>query len=99
MLLGVEQAVEVEARCPLVLGLQNSLSIVQADPSDVLGELAVGSHQILCGGAQPTVGRVNLFDERVVGHRRLPPRLWRLYHRSGLLADLGSHPSRATPRS
>src|SRR5919112_2745480 len=71
MLLGVEQAVDVEGRCPLVLGLQDSLSIVQADPPDVLGELAVGSHQILCGGAQPTVGRVNLLDERVVSHRRL----------------------------
>src|SRR5215208_1648608 len=73
MLLGVEQTLEVETSCPLVLGLQNSLSIVQADPPDVLGELTVGSHQILCGGAQPTVGRVNLFDECVVGHRRLPP--------------------------
>src|SRR5215203_1537693 len=39
MLLGVEQAVEVEVRCPLVLSLQNSLCIVQADPPDVLGEL------------------------------------------------------------
>src|SRR3712207_4500948 len=72
MLIGVEQAVEVEARGPLVLGLQDSLGVVQADPPDVLGELSVGSHQILCGGAQPTVCRVNLLDERVVGHRRLP---------------------------
>src|SRR3712207_5398508 len=72
MLVGVEQAVEVEARSPLVLCLKNGLGVVQADPPDVLGELAVGSHQILCGGAQPTVCRVNLLDERVVGHRRLP---------------------------
>src|SRR5918999_4042254 len=94
MLVGVEQAVEVEARGPLVLGLQDGLGVVQSDPPDVLGELAVGSHQILCGGAQLTVCRVDLLDERVVGHRRLPPRLWPLYHRSGLLTGLGSRPSR-----
>jgi hypothetical protein len=40
MLVGVEQAVEVEARRPPVLGLQDSLCIVQADPPEVLGELA-----------------------------------------------------------
>src|SRR5215217_2278620 len=85
MLLGVEQAVEIEARCPLVLSLQDGLGIVQADPPNILGELAVGSHQFLGGGAKQTVGRVNLFDERVVGHRRFPPRLWRLCHRSGPL--------------
>jgi hypothetical protein len=44
MLIGVEQAVEVEARRPLVLGLQDSLCIVQADPPDILGELAVGAY-------------------------------------------------------
>src|SRR5919112_1203196 len=33
----------------------DSLSIVQADPLDILDELVVGSHQILCGGAQPPV--------------------------------------------
>src|SRR5918994_2827487 len=75
MLLGVEQAVEIEARCPLVLSLQDGLGIVQADPPNILGELAVGSDQFLGGGAKQTVGRVYLFDERVVGHRRLPPRL------------------------
>src|SRR5919199_62228 len=69
MLLGVEQAIEIEARCPLVLCLQDGLGVVQADPPDVLGELAVGSHQILCGGAKPTVGHVNLLDECAVGHR------------------------------
>src|SRR5215212_11220160 len=37
MLLGVEQAVEVEARRPLVPGLQDGLGVVQADPPDVLG--------------------------------------------------------------
>ena len=49
MLLGVEQAVEVEARRPLVLGLEDGLGVVQADPPDVLGELAVGSRQVLRG--------------------------------------------------
>jgi len=44
MILGVEQAVEVEARRSLVLGLQDSLCIVQADPPDILGELAVGAY-------------------------------------------------------
>src|SRR5215217_8220110 len=69
MLLGVEQAVEIEARCPLVLGLQDRLSVIQADPPDVLGQLAVSACQILRGCLKPTVRRVNLLDERVVGHR------------------------------
>jgi hypothetical protein len=37
MLLGVQQAVEVEACCPLVPGLQDGLGVIQADPPDVLG--------------------------------------------------------------
>src|SRR5919107_1932128 len=49
MLVGVEQAVEIEARCPLVLGLQDGLSVIQADPPDVLGQFAVSACQILCG--------------------------------------------------
>ena len=44
MLIGVQQAVEVEARRPLVLGLQDGLCIVQADPPDILGQLAVGAY-------------------------------------------------------
>src|SRR5919107_505513 len=67
MLSGVEQAVEVEAGRPLVLGLQDSLCIVQADPPDVLGELAVGAYQLFRSGAQPPVGCIYLFDERVLG--------------------------------
>src|SRR5215203_3817058 len=69
MFVGVEQAVEIEARCPLVLGLQDGIGVVQADPPDMLGELAVGSHQFLGGDAYPTVRQVNLLDECVVGHR------------------------------
>src|SRR5215218_10871126 len=69
MFVGVEQAVEIEARCPLVLCFQDGLGVVHADPPDVLCELTVGSHQILCGVAQPTVRRVNLLDECAVGHR------------------------------
>jgi hypothetical protein len=37
----------------------------------VLCELAVGLGLILGGGAQPTVGRVDLLDERVVVYRCL----------------------------
>src|SRR5215207_4954238 len=72
MLLGVEKAVEVDARRPLVLGLQDSLCIVQPNPLDVLGELTVGAYQLSRSDAQPTLGCVDLFDERVVGHLRLP---------------------------
>jgi|SRR5215208_8037964 hypothetical protein len=71
MLVGVEQAVEVEARRPLVLGLKDRFGVIQADPPDVLGELAVGPRQFLRGGAQPAVRCVDLPDERVVGYRRL----------------------------
>src|SRR5215210_5573932 len=71
MLVGVEQAVEVEARCPLVPGLQNRLGVVQAYSPSVLGQLAVGACQVLRGDAQPTVRRIDLLDERVVDHRRL----------------------------
>jgi hypothetical protein len=46
MLIGVEQAVEVEARCPLVLCLQDSLGVVQPDPLDLRGQLTVGACQI-----------------------------------------------------
>jgi hypothetical protein len=38
MIVSVEQAVEVKARRPLVLRLQDRLGVVQADPADVLGE-------------------------------------------------------------
>ena len=56
MLLGVEQAFEVEARRPLVPGLQDGLGIVQADPPYVLGKLTVGSRQSNPrGGVKPPV--------------------------------------------
>jgi hypothetical protein len=71
VLVGVEQAVEVEARCPLVLGLKDRLGVVKADPPYVLGKLTVGSCQILRCGAQLTVCRVDLLDERIVIYRRL----------------------------
>src|SRR5215208_4916952 len=71
VLVGVEQAVEVEARCPLVLGLKDRLGVLQADPPYVLGELTVGSCQILRCGAQLTVRRVDLLDQRIVIYRRL----------------------------
>ena len=38
ILVGVEQAFEVEAGGPLVLGLQDRLGVIQTDPSDVLCE-------------------------------------------------------------
>src|SRR5215213_8508724 len=69
MFVRVEQAVEIEARCPLVLGLQDGIGVVQADPPNILSELAVGSHQFLGGSAKPTVRQVNLLDECVVDHR------------------------------
>jgi hypothetical protein len=73
MFVGVEQAVEIEARRSLVLCLQDSLCIVQPDPLDVLGELTVGAYQLFRSDAQPPVGCVDLFDERVVGYRRFLP--------------------------
>jgi hypothetical protein len=71
MLVGVEQAVEVETRRPLVPGLEDRFRVVQADPPDVLGEIALCSRRILRCGAQPAVGFVDLLDERVAGYRRL----------------------------
>jgi hypothetical protein len=71
MLVGIEQAVQVEARRPLVLRLQNCLGIVQADPPDVLSERAFGNRQVLRSGAQPTVSSVDLLDQRVVVRCRL----------------------------
>jgi hypothetical protein len=71
VLVGVEQAVQVEARRPLVLRLQNRLGVVQADPPDVLGERAVGARQGFRGGTQPTVRFVDLLDQRLVGRCRL----------------------------
>src|SRR5215216_732028 len=56
-------------RCPLVLCLQDRLGVIKSDPPYVLGELAVGSRQVLRGGAQLTVCRVDLHYECVVGHR------------------------------
>jgi hypothetical protein len=50
MLAGVEQAVEVEASRPLVLGLEVRLGVVLAYPPCVLGELAVRSVRVLRGG-------------------------------------------------
>ena len=74
MLVGVEQAVEVEARRPLVFRLQNSLGVVQPDPPNVLGELAVGARQGFRRGDQPAVGRGYLLYQRVVVRRPSPPR-------------------------
>src|SRR5215208_2626861 len=70
-LLGVKQAVQVEARCPLVLGLNKGLGVIKSDPPDVLGQLAVCARKVLRCGAQLTVCGVNLLDERVFDHRRL----------------------------
>ena len=74
VLVGVEQAVEVEARRPLVFRLQNSLGVVQPDPPNVLGELAVGARQGFRRGDQPAVGRGYLLYQRVVVRRPSPPR-------------------------
>ena len=74
VLIGVEQTVEVEARRPLVLRLQDRLGVVQADPPDVLGELAVGARQGFRRGDQPAVGRGYLLYQRVVVRRPSPPR-------------------------
>ena len=63
MLVGVEQAVEVETRRPLVPGLQYRLGIIKAYSPDVLGQLAVGACQVLRGGAKPAVRRIDLLDE------------------------------------
>ncbi len=71
VLVGVEQAVEVEARRPLILSLQNRLGVVQSNPPDVLGERAVGASQVLRSGAQPTVRLVDLLDQRVAVRCRL----------------------------
>src|SRR5215218_7187244 len=49
--------------------LQDRLGVIKSDPPYVLGELAVGSRQVLRGGAQLTVCRVDLHYECVVGHR------------------------------
>ena len=49
MLVGIKKAVEVEASGPLVLGLQDRLGVVQADPPDVLGERTIGARQVLSG--------------------------------------------------
>ncbi len=65
----IEQAVEVEAGGPLVLGLQDRLRVLQADPPDVLGERAVGAGQGLRRGAQPAVGGVYLPYQRVAFRR------------------------------
>ena len=71
MLVGVEQAVEVEVGRPLVLGLKDGLGVVQPDPPDVPGELTIGPRQVLCGGTEALVRRVDLLDERVAGYRLL----------------------------
>ena len=74
VLVGVEQAIEVEARRPLVFRLQDSLGVVQPDPPNVLGELAVGARQDFRRGDQPAVGRGYLLYQRVVVRRPSPPR-------------------------
>jgi hypothetical protein len=71
MLIGVQQAVEVEASGPLVLRLQDSLGIVQTDPPDVLDEQAVGPRQVLRGDPQTPVRLVDLLDQRLVTNYRL----------------------------
>src|SRR5215203_5907751 len=71
MLLGVEQAVEVQARRPLVLCLQDSLGVIKSDPPYVLGELTVDACQVFRGSAQLKVCRVDLLDQRIVVNRRL----------------------------
>src|SRR5215210_4432337 len=68
MLLSIKQAVEVEAGSSLVLGLEDGLGVVQADPPNMLCELTVGVRQLLRSGIQTTVRRVNLLDECVIGH-------------------------------
>jgi len=73
VLVGVEQAVEVEARRPLVFRLQNSLGVVQPDPPNVLCELAVGARQGFRRGDQPAVGRGYLLYQRVVVRRPSSP--------------------------
>ncbi len=73
MLVGVEQAIEVEARRPLVFRLQDSLGVVQPDPPDVLGELAVGARQGFRRGVKPPVGRAYLLYQRVVVRRPSSP--------------------------
>ena len=69
VLVGVEQAVEVEAGRPLVFCLEYRLGVVQPDPPDVPGELAVGARQGFRRGVQPAVGFVYLLDQRVVVRR------------------------------
>jgi hypothetical protein len=71
MLVGVQQAVEVEASGPLVLRLQDSLGIVQTDPPEVLDERAVGPRQVLRGHTQTPLGLVDLLDQRLVTNYRL----------------------------
>src|SRR5829696_7149785 len=71
MVVGVEQDFQVEARSPLVLCFQDRLRVIESNPSDVLGQLAVGPRQFVRGGAQPKVRRINLLDKRVALHRRL----------------------------
>jgi hypothetical protein len=82
VLVGVEQAVEVEARCPLVLCLKDRLGVVKADPPYVLGELTVGSCQILRGGAQLTVCQLISSINASLFIGVSSPRLWpvRLRH-------------------
>ena len=72
VLFGVEQAVEVEGRRPLVFGLQDRLRVLQADFSYVLGERTVGAGQGLRRGLQPAVGGVYLPYERVAFRRPSP---------------------------
>jgi hypothetical protein len=90
VLVGVQQALEVEARRPLVLGLQDRLGIVQADPPDTLGERALGADQGFRGGTQPTVRLFYLLDERLVGRfpASSPPLLRRPSSRSKTLPSL-----------
>lgn len=69
VLVRVEQAVEVEAGRPLVLRLEDRLGVVQPDPPDMLGKLAIRARQDFRSRVQPAVRFVYLPDQRVVVRR------------------------------
>ena len=73
VLVCVEQAVEVEARSPLVFRLQDRLGVVQPDPPDVLCQRAIGASQGFRRGFQSPVGRLYLPYQRVVVRRPSSP--------------------------
>ena len=65
VLAGIEQTVDVEVGRSLVPGLQDGLGVVQADPPDVLRELAVGS--IVLRDVQAYVSRPGRLPEPLLG--------------------------------